>query len=123
MPQEDAAWPRVERHRGWVDHRHQTRLIRSKLHPSALEPEILGEGDTEMSNFAKRSLAALLVVASVLLGLTGAEWLVGFVIQVVFNRGPSGSPLLPTVLFALVGLVLFAAGLGLMRGARHLLRP
>ena len=58
-----------------------------------------------MSNFAKRSLAALLIVASVLVGLTGAEWLV-----------------LPEVLFALVGLVLFAAGLGLMRGARHLLR-
>jgi hypothetical protein len=76
-----------------------------------------------MSNFVKRSLAALLVVASVLLGLTGAEWLVGFVIQVAFNRGPSGPPLLPAALFALVGLVLFAAGLGLMRGARHLLRP
>jgi hypothetical protein len=69
-----------------------------------------------MSNFAKRSLAALL-------GLTGAEWRVGFVIQVVFNRGPFSPPLLPAVLFALVGLVLFAAGLGLMRGARHLLRP
>jgi hypothetical protein len=76
-----------------------------------------------MSHFAKRSLAALMVVASVLLGLTGAEWLVGFVIQLVFNRGPFGPPLLPEVLFALVGLVLFAAGLGLMRGARHLLRP
>ena len=76
-----------------------------------------------MSNFAKRSLAALLIVASVLVGLTGAEWLVGFIIQLVFNRAPFGPALLPEVLFALVGLVLFAAGLGLMRGARHLLRP
>jgi hypothetical protein len=76
-----------------------------------------------MSNFAKRSLAALLVVVSVLLGLTGAEWLVGSIIQLVFNRGPFGLALLPEVLFALVGVVLFAVGLGLMREARHLLRP
>ncbi|MGA3184104.1 MAG: hypothetical protein ABSE52_05840 [Candidatus Dormibacteria bacterium] len=76
-----------------------------------------------MSRFAKRSLAALLLVVSVLIGLTGAEFLVSFVIQVAFNHGPSGAPLVPDVWFALIGLVLFAAGLGMMRGAQHLLRP
>ncbi|MGO8686704.1 MAG: hypothetical protein ACLQT7_05880 [Candidatus Dormibacteria bacterium] len=75
-----------------------------------------------MSSFPKRSLGALLVVLSVLVGLTGAEWLVGFVIQVVFDRGPSGPALLPAVLFGVGGLLLFTAGLGLMRGARYLLR-
>ncbi len=76
-----------------------------------------------MSKFAKRCLAALLIVASVLIGLTGADWLVASVFQVVFSRGASGPPLTPGVWFALVGLVLFVIGLGLMREARHLLRP
>jgi hypothetical protein len=54
-----------------VDHRRQTRLIQSKLHPSALESEVLEEGDTEMSNFAKRSLAALLEGARIVVARLG----------------------------------------------------
>jgi len=68
-----------------------------------------------MAWLAKASFTALLMIASMILGLLGVGWVVASVISIADNPRPPGFG-------AVCGLVAIAAGFGLMRWARHLER-